>query len=188
MLFLSSQTNNVPILSIRSSGRIGTALEPVINPHNLHIDGFLSKSIHTNNQVILLDIAIRGFSPGGIVINDHNDLAEADDLVRLKPILDLNFKLIDKKVKSGGKTIGKVVDYAIDKDSLFVQKIYVAPPVWQSIGTSRLTFDRGSVIEVTDSYIVVSGPEEKAGKKKEVKVPKLSTYYSASANKTFTSE
>ena len=190
MLYMSTKLANLPLFSIRSSARIGTILSPIINPHNLHIDGFYCKAVHKNDRLILLDMNIRDFGPGGIIINDHNDLSEPGDLVRLKPILDLSFKLIDKKVISSKKTIGKVAEYAIEKESLFVQKLYVVPPVWQSIGTSRLVFDRSSVLEVTDSHIVVSGPEVPSKEtKKSVALPKFSAGYSAnSTNNSLTKE
>jgi uncharacterized protein YrrD len=186
MLYLSSQINNLPVLSIRSGARIGTTQEPIINPHNLHIDGFYCTAIHQNQQLVLLDMNIREFNPRGIVINDHNDLSEPSDLVRLKSVLDLKFKLIDKKVVSNKKSVGKVAEYAVDKESLFIQKLYVSPPVWKNINQSRLIFDRKSVVEVTDTHIVVGGPEETKKAPQKVAVPKFSANYSA--NNTFTSE
>jgi hypothetical protein len=187
MLYLSTKLTNLPLLSIRSSGRIGTVIEPIINPHNLHIDGFYCQAIHSSNKLILLDIHVRDLSPAGIIIDDHQDLSESEDLVRLKPILELNFKIIDKPVVSSKKKIGKLVEYAIDKESMFVQKLYVQPPVWQNINQSRLTFDRSSVIEVSDTQIVVSGPEETDKAKRTVKVPGITANYS-SANSSLTNE
>lgn len=186
MLYLSSQIINLPVLSIRSSARIGTVLGPIINPHNLHIDGFYCKAIHQNQQLVLLDMNIREFNPRGIAINDHNELSEPSDLVRLKSVLDLKFKLIDKRVLSVKKNIGKIAEYAIDKESLFIQKLYVSPPVWRNINQSRLIFDRKSVIEVTDTHITVSSPEETKKAPQKTAVPKFSANYSA--NNSLTSE
>lgn len=182
MLYLSTRLNNLPLISIRSSGRIGIVINPIINPHNLHIDGFYCQSTHKKEKLILLDIYIRDLSSRGIIIDDHGDLSEADELVRLQPVIDLKFDLINKTVLAGNKKIGKVAEYAIDIDSLFIQKLYVQPPVWQSINQNRLTFDRNSVIEVTDTHIVVSGPEEKAGVKAKSKLPKFASNYSASTS------
>ncbi|HUD03302.1 MAG TPA: hypothetical protein VMR51_00700 [Patescibacteria group bacterium] len=182
MLFLSTKLADLPLLSIRNSGRIGTVLEPIINPHNLHIDGFYCQTPHSKDRVVLLDIDIREFTPAGIIIDGHTSLSEPDDLIRLKPVLDINFQLVDKPVLAGKKRIGKVAEYAIDKEGLFIQKLYVQPPVWQSINQNRLTIDRTSVIEVTDNHIVISGPEVKDTSKKTAAVPKLSTNYSTSSS------
>lgn len=182
MLYLSTRLNNLPLLSIRSSGRIGIVVEPIINPHNLHIDGFYCKSAHSKDQLVLLDMHIRDLSAKGIIIDDHIDLSNPDELIRLQPIIDLKFKLIDKQVLVGKKRVGKVAEYAIDVDSLFIQKLYVQPPVWQSINQNRLVFSRNSVIEVTDSHIIVSGPEETVDTKLSAKAPRLSANYSASTS------
>ena len=182
MLYLSTRLNNLPLLSIRSSGRIGTVLEPIINPHNLHIDGFYCRSAHSKDQLVLLDMHIRDLSAKGIIIDDHNDLSKSEDLVRLQPVMDLKFKLVDKLVLNGKKRIGKVAEYAINIDSLFIQKLYVQAPVWQSINQNRLVFDRTSVLEVTDSHIVVSGPEEKVNSVDKTVLPRFSANYSASTS------
>ncbi|MBP7821173.1 hypothetical protein KA043_03680 [Candidatus Saccharibacteria bacterium] len=160
MLFLSTQFHDKNLFSVRTGGRIGVIDKPVINPNNLHIDAFECTDAR-NNILILLDIHIRDFSPKGIIIDDPADLSEEEDLVRLKPIISLNFSLIGKTVISSNKKIGKVVDYASDKDSLFIQKLYVNPPVWSAISKPQLIVDRQSIIEITDSKIIISGPEER---------------------------
>lgn len=159
MLYLSTKLYQIPLLSLRSGGRIGTAIEPIINPHNLHIDGFYCEAANNKNVQILLDIDVRDLSSRGIIINDHVNLSTPDELVRLQPVLDVNFSLLNKVALVNKKKIGKVVEFAIDKESLFIQKLYVQPRVWQSFSQDRLTFDRTNVIEVTDTYIAFRGPE-----------------------------
>ena len=181
MLYLSTKLQNIPLLSIRSGGRIGTVIGPIINPHNLHIDGFYCQIVQVQEPVILLDINVRDITGKGIIIDDHVDLSTPDELVRLKSVIDLRFTIEDKQALVNKKKIGKVIEYAIDVKSLFIQKLYVQPPVWSSFKQERLTFDRVSIIEVTDSYIAFRGPEvtEKA------KIPsfnKVGADYSASAS------
>ena len=48
----------------------------------------------------------------------------------------------------------------IDKESLFIQKLYVTPPLWRSFEHHKLTIGRNSVIEITEKAIIVSGPEQ----------------------------
>lgn len=182
MLYLSTKLSNIPLLSIRHAGRIGVVIEPIINPHNLHIDAFYCHSAHSSKRLILLDIFVRELTPRGLIINDHHDLSEANELVRLQPVIKLNFQLVNKPVLCGNKRIGKVLEYAIEKDSLFIQKLYVQPPVWQSFSQDRLTIDRRSVTEITDAYVKVSGPEEKSTENSTVRAPLLAPDYSASTS------
>lgn len=187
MLLLSARLHNIPLLSVRTGARIGTVLAPIINPNNLHIDAFWCETVHSKSNVILLDMDIREFSMKGIIIDDHLGLSDPEDLVRLKTVLEIDYNLIGKSTMASKRKLGKVSDYAIDTASLFIQKIYVQPPVWKSgLDGNKLTFDRISVIEVTDTHIVVSGPEEKATKKFTVgSKTKLAGY---SASSSFTSE
>lgn len=182
MLYLSTRLSNIPLLSIRSGGRIGTVINPIINPNNLHIDGFYCTSAHSNETLVLLDIYVRDLSARGLIIDDHNNLSETDELIRLQPIINLNFSIIDKRVLVNKRRMGKVVEYAIDKESLFVQKFYVKPPILMSFKQDRLTFDRKSVTEVTDTHISFSGPEVNAGAAVAVGRPGLTADYSANAS------
>ena len=162
MLLLSTKLNNVPLVSVRSGTRVGNTLTPIINPNNLHIDAFWCNTVNSKTNKILLDMDIRDFSFQGVLIDDHLRLSDPEDLIRLEPILNINYTLEGKTVIANKHKLGKVTDYAIDRDNLYIQKIYVQPPVWKSgLSGNKLTFDRTSVIEVTDTYIEVSGPEER---------------------------
>lgn len=188
MLYLSTRLNDLPLLSLRSSGRIGTILRPIINPHNLHIDGFWCQLSNTSAEQILLDMSVRDISSRGLIINDHQDISDAGELIRLQPVLDIQYSLIGKQVIANKKKLGKIIEYAIDIESLFIQKFYVQPPVWQSINQHRLTFDRASIIEITDKTVVVNGPEITANQTTTRQVvPQAMSDYSA-ANSSLTNE
>lgn len=180
MLFMSTKLAELPLLSLRSSARVGTVHGAIINPHNLHIDAFWCASVHSNDKLVVLDVDIRELSSHGIVIDDHLNLSDPADLVRLQPVIALKFELIDKAVYAGKRKIGKVAEYAIDHQNLFVKKLYVQPVIWQSISQSRLVIDRQSIIEVTDDRIVVSGPEQRAPSAAEA-VAAAARGYSSSA-------
>lgn len=176
MLFLSTKLANLPIISLRTGGRIGTAIAPIVNPHNLHVDGFYCQSGHNKSEKIVLDMAIREFSAQGIVVNDLSDLADIDELIRLQAIIELAFDPVGKSVRTGGKKIGKVTEYAIDHASFFVQKLYVQPSVWRGLSAQKLVFDRSNVLEVTPTTITVSGPEVTAPNKSALSTAKLQNY------------
>lgn len=175
--------NTLPILSIRVGGRIGKVLQPIINPNNLHVDGFYVQAANRKERLIILDMNIRDFSGKGIIIDDHTSLSEPDELVRLQSILEIDYSLIGKAVLVNKRRVGKVRDYSIDSSGLFIQKIYVQPPLWKNVAVNELIFDRKNIIEVTDKYISFKGPEvtEKA---KKFSAAALQTNLSASASTT----
>ena len=101
MLQLSNALLDKTILSLRTGGPIASVIGPVINPDNLKVEGFYCQDkFDKKSQLILLSQDIRENLPQGIVVNDHDVLADPEDLVRLKKVLDLNYQLVGKHVET----------------------------------------------------------------------------------------
>lgn len=149
------------LFSVRSAGRIGKIIGPIVNPHNLHIDGFYCEAVNFPTPSVVVDMDVREIMPKGIIIDDHEDISTPDELIRLKPIMDIDYQIIGKPVFQNKKKLGKVVDFATDSISLYIYQLYVQPPLLQSMNTNQLLISRSSIVEVTDSRIVVSGTEQK---------------------------
>ena len=161
MLKLSKSLVSQPVMSLRSGSRIGLAIAPIINPHNLKILGWWCKGPSDKRQVLLSE-DVREATPSGLAVNDEEALSSAEDLVRHKEILDVRFELMDKQVKTKRQKLGKVSDYSYN-DGMFVQKLYVARPL-HKVFTSEdtLIIDRTQILEVTDHYILVRDSEIRA--------------------------
>lgn len=153
MLLNNSAFVNMPIGSVRSSGRIGMVTGLVINPHNLHIDA-LKCRVARGEEQLLAPLDIRDLSPAGVVINDHDNLLDIEDAIRLEPILKINFELTGKIAYEGKRKIGKVEGYAINSENMFIQKIYIRPGLIARVNNDRLTYDRSMIKEVTDTKII----------------------------------
>lgn len=146
-------------MSLRTGGQVATALEPIINPNNLKIEGFYCDDRFEKKQLILLTQDIRDRVEKGFVVNDHEVLVAPEDLVRLKKVLELRFSLIGKPVITTSKhRVGKVNDYAVDGDALYIQKIYVTQSLVKSLTSGSLSIDRSQIVEITDRRIVVQDP------------------------------
>ena len=186
MLLLGSSFGKIPLLSLRSSTRVGSIVGHLINPHKLKIDALWCKVGGFKEPRLLLIQDIREVSPSGIIIDDVDVLIESGEAIRLKSILELQFELIDKKVISGRFAIGKVADYALDREGFIVQKLYVEPNIWNKIKTNRLTIDRSQVPEVSHRYIKVKGSEvrEKKVAPRQSTQPSLSSASSLNASVT----
>ncbi|MCU0667343.1 MAG: hypothetical protein MUF85_01875 [Patescibacteria group bacterium] len=156
MLLFGSSIVGSGLFSVRSSGRIGAVNSPLINPNNLHIDGFYCHTHNGQYSGIVIDQVIRAISYKGVIIDNHEDISEPNDLVRLKSVIDIKFQLIGKAVYSGNSKIGKVINYVFDDKSLFIIKLHVQPSLLKSFGSSELIIDRQSIIEVSDSRITIS--------------------------------
>ncbi len=156
MLTLGQPLIEKPILSLRTGQPVGLAHQPIINPNNLKIEGWFAEDRFDKRKGVLLGQDIREILPQGFVVNDHEAISELDELVRLKKILELEFEIIGKSVYTKHhKKLGKVTDYAFEKNGFFIQKLYVAQPLIKSFSGGDLTVDRTQIIEVTDKKIVV---------------------------------
>lgn len=148
-------------MSLRTGTQIGTALTPIINPNNLKIEGFWCK-VDRRKQLILVSQDVRDSLPQGLVVNDAEALTDPGELVRLAPILQINFVLLGKPVvTTSGSKLGKVNDYATDIDSMFIKKLYVAQPLYKNINGGNLGIDRTQIVEITDKKIVVNDADAK---------------------------
>lgn len=160
MLRMSASLLNRPVMSLRSGVRIGTANEPIINPHNLKIEGWWCSVKGGSGHTVLLANEVREIMPTGLAVNDDDALSHPDDLARHKDILNIHFELIDKTVKTKRQKLGKISDYSYEDKGLFIQKLYVSRSLVKVFTTvDTLIIDRTQIIEVTDKYILVRDTE-----------------------------
>jgi sporulation protein YlmC with PRC-barrel domain len=161
MLQLSKGITPHHVFSLRASARVGKAEFPVINPNNLKIEGFYCVDRYSKKTKILLTSDIRDMSIDSYIVNDNDSLTDTDELVRLKEILDLRFELIGKiVVTTNKKRLGKVIDFATETKSMYIQKIYVGQSVLRSLTGGQLGIDRSQIVEITPRRIIVKPPIE----------------------------
>jgi sporulation protein YlmC with PRC-barrel domain len=163
MLQLSASLLNKSVLSLRTSSPIATITGPIINPDNLKIEGFYCQDRFDKRQLVLLFQDIRDVLPQGYVVNDHDVLAEPEELIRLQKVMELDFELIGKPVVTLDKEkVGKVSDYATETGTMYVQKLYVSQSIIKSLTGGSLSIDRSQVQEITPRRIIISELIKKA--------------------------
>lgn len=157
MLQLSGTVLGKPVLSLRTGSPVAQVISPILNPNNLKIEGFYCQDSIDRRELILLYQDIRDVLPQGLVVDDHDVLAEPEDLVRLKKILEINFELIGKQVETvSQEKVGKVTDYAFEATTMFIQKLYVSQSLLKSLTSGSLSIDRSNVQEITPKRIIIS--------------------------------
>ena len=157
MLQLSNSLLNKQVLSLRTGSPIATVTGPIVNPNNLKIEGFYCQDRFSKKRLVLLYQDIRDMLSQGYVVNDHDVLSEASELVRLKDILALNFELIGKQVVTVGKEkVGKVSDYAAETETMYIQKLYVAQSIMKSFTGGSLSIDRTQINEITPRRVIIN--------------------------------
>ena len=146
-------------MSLRTGGQVATATAPIINPNNLKIEGWYCQDRFSKDTLILLSQDVRDVIKQGLVVNDHDNLSTPDELVRLKDILDLKFELLGKAAYTDNKKrIGKVTDFAVEIETLYIQKVYLSQSLVKSFSGGTLSVDREQIIEITNQKIVIIDP------------------------------
>lgn len=157
MLQLSGSLLNRPVLSLRTGGQVATTISPIINPNNLKIEGFYCQDAFERKKTkVLLSQDIRDILVNGFVIDDHDTLSEPTELIRLKSVMSTRFEIMGKQVVTTSKEkIGKVVDYAAEVNSMYIQKLYVSQSVFKNISGGSLGVDRTQIVEITDKKVII---------------------------------
>lgn len=146
-------------MSLRTGQAVATTTSAIFNPNNLKIEGFYCQDKFSRGELVLLYQDIRDVIPQGIVVNDHDVLTEPEELVRLKKIMNIGFDLIGKQVVTLSKhRLGKIVDYATEVETMYVQKIYVSQGVIKGLTHGNLSVDRSQINEITNKKIVIEDP------------------------------
>lgn len=156
MLTLGQPLIGRKILSLRTGGELGELTKAIINPNNLKLEGwFVNDKFHKRTS-ILLSKEIREIILEGFLVNDHSAMSDPGELIRIKELLDLHFELIGKPVVTKRRArLGKVNDYAFNKESFLIQKLYTAQSMIKSLGTSGNIIDRSQIVEISHKNIVV---------------------------------
>jgi sporulation protein YlmC with PRC-barrel domain len=156
MLVLNSILQNVPIKSLRNGYALGKTIDFIINPANLKIEALKCNITNSKPELFLLNQDIRDMTNNTILVNDYEVLSDANDLVRLKGLIDLGFSIIGKPVITKSKQrIGKVKEFAVDNTSYYIQKLYINQPLYKNLYGNQLVIDRNQIIEVTNSKIII---------------------------------
>ncbi|HWT55431.1 MAG TPA: hypothetical protein VN031_00160 [Candidatus Microsaccharimonas sp.] len=157
MLQLSATIINRPVMSLRTGAQVATAVAPIINPDTLKIEGFYCNDRFESKELILLYQDIRDVLPQGFVIDDHDVLADASELVRLKKVLELEYELIGKPVETVNKDkVGKISDFAVETTTMTIQKLYASQSILKSFTGGSLSIDRSQIVEVTNKRIIIN--------------------------------
>lgn len=157
MLQLSAGLLNKSVLSLRTGQPVALVRAPIVNPNNLKIEGFYCEDLYDKIQLVLLYQDIREIINEGFVVNDHDALVEPEDLVRLSDVLAAKFDLLGKKVVTTSKQkVGKVSDFAVETETMYVQKIYVSQSLFKSFTGGSLSVDRTQINEITDKQIIIN--------------------------------
>ena len=157
MLVLGSRLLSMPVMSLQTGTKLAETNLPLIDPSTLKILAYnVSGPLLGNKKTLLLVSDIRELGKLGMIIDSSDEFVELDDVVAIKKVSDLNFKLIGMAVIDETKRkLGKVEDYSIDTDSFVIQQLHVKRGLLKSLSETELLVHRSQIVEINDTQIIV---------------------------------
>lgn len=161
MLLPGSQLIGTPIMSIQTGAELARATEAIINPSDLTIVAYEVDGPTVDPSAPLLLVSdIREIGDIGMIIDSNDEFVSGEDIIKLKPLYELHFTVLDKPVlDENRKKIGKVEDYTVDIDSFAIQQLTVRRPLFQSFTDAELLVHRTQIIEINDTEIIIKSGE-----------------------------
>lgn len=158
MLINSTRLQGCPVLSLHIGGQIASVTKLIVNPDNLKVVAVQVEGplISDDTGDILPMASVREFSRLGMIVDSIDELVNADEIVRVRDILKLDFNLVGLKVESkAGAKLGKVSDFTIEPTGWNVQQLIVQRPFFKAFLDPELVIARDQIVEIDDYKVVI---------------------------------
>lgn len=148
-------------MSLQTGTELAKTKEAIVNPGDLRIVAYEVEGPNLDQSPsLLLMNDIREIGDMGMIIDSSDEFVGSEDVIKLKPLYDLHFSVVDKQVlDENHKKIGKVADYILDVDSFVIQQLSVKRPLLQSLNDTELLVHRSQIIEINDHEIIIKSGE-----------------------------
>ena len=156
MYSLESSLIGQPIISLQTGQLIAEVGRPILDIATLEVVAFTCKVSGHIGPMLVMTSDIRQYAADCIIIDDEDELAEPEDIVRLGGDPRDPYSPLKKTVVADtGRKLGVVDDYSINLETSRVQKLYVKPNFWHSWATSSMVIDRTQIIDIAPDKITV---------------------------------
>lgn len=178
------------MMSIQTGTRLAVIKAPVIDPGNLMIIAYeVEGPLLTEHPSYLRLADVRELSAIGMIIDSNDEFIGRDDVLVVKKLLDLDFRLIGISVTdTTGHKIGKVVDYNVEAGSFTIQQLRVRQNVIKSLTNPELLIHRSQIVEINDKSIIVRAAINKLEKIVKVDRPTYINPFRSSTPQTNSKE
>lgn len=150
-------------MGLQTGTKLAETKNPIINPGNLKIIAYEveGRLLSEHPSFIRID-DVRELSDVGMIIDSSDEFVGLDDVISMKKIYELDFKLIGHNVIDEiGHKLGKVEDYNIDTDSFIIQQFNVKRSIIKSLTETGLLIHRSQIVEINDQNIIVRATAKK---------------------------
>ncbi|MBQ9016918.1 hypothetical protein IJ103_01550 [Candidatus Saccharibacteria bacterium] len=168
MLVDRTQLIRCPVMSLHVGQMIAETLEPIIDPNDLKIVGFVVGGGVVGGEIgnILRTESIREYSDVGMIVDSEDVFVSRIDVRKIDEVMSYEFQLVGLKcVTKKGTKLGKVIGYTVDLTTYDIMQVIVQRPVLKAFLDPELIIPRKEIIEVDDYKITVKDEEDKIRKR-----------------------
>ena len=151
-------------MGLQTGAELARTQTAIISPSTLAIVAYVVEGPNLDHDPSLLLVKdIREMGDVGMIIDSSDEFVSDEDVIKLKPLYDLGFTVVDKQVlDEKRRKLGKVTDYVVDADSFVIQQLNVKRPLLKSLNDAELVIHRSQIVEVNDTEIIVKMTDIKA--------------------------
>ena len=163
MLVLGTRLKDTPVMSLQTGTRLALTSAPIIDPSNLKIMAFELEGPLLKEKPSFLRVAdIREMGGVGMIIDSSDELLGLDDVIKVKELYELGFKLIGMNVvDEHKKKLGKVDNYTIETGSFVIQQLNVRRGILQGLTDTGLLVHRSQITNINNTTITVKSTAKK---------------------------
>jgi len=156
MLRFGNDLLGVNVSSIDSSRIIAVVIDVLLNPNDLSVAALICNKRSSGEDLYLLPQDIHDYTGPAITVQNEEALTQDEDMIKLRDVITINFKLVGKRVISDSKRkVGKVTEYVIDDETFKIMKIHAKPIITKLLKSSDLIISRTQIVELNDKEVVV---------------------------------
>lgn len=150
MIIEARKLIGLPVAAIDTESKIGTIREIIIDPETGKLLGFLVKTGVVFSRTLALSIVdVKEWDPNGIVTESIENLVPADEIIRIKNVLEKYESILNMKAKTeSGKSLGLCENFLIDTVTESVIKFYLK----DILGKTRI-FPTEALIKIDKALI-----------------------------------
>ncbi len=179
MLLFGSSLENLPVMSLQTGTAVGEVASVIIDPHHLLIRAYQLSGTNLDypDDSYLMINDIREFSNAGFIIDDSDELVQKDDIIQLKKLLQLDFKLAGlKAISQSGQKLGTVIDFTFETDTFLVVDLVIKRPFFKSIKDTELLVNRAKIVEIDNKQVVFEDETESLSAEAKQEVNQIGSF------------
>lgn len=163
----ASEIKDTNVLTRREKLLVGKIKELIINPANCFLVGLsLELNDRKRTKKVVNASSVLGLGADFVMIESLNDIADIDEIVRIKEVLDQEVQLLNLRVFTEDNFfLGKVRDFTINVEMMALERLYVKPANMIQVVLADHIIVRNDILKIEKERITVKSGKIKRGAK-----------------------